>query len=78
MKYIGSIPKNIILTSAAAVGLYPKSLHQAGLKAFKEFHGKRHLKKIPTEDLMKKAEFVLDSNGFEFNRKHVNRNQVQL
>ena len=51
------------------MSLYPNNPHQTGLKALKEALEKRYLKKIPTEDLMKMAEFVLDSNILEFNSK---------
>ena len=51
------------------MGLYPNIPHQAGLKAFKEALEKRDIKKIPTEDLVKMAEFVLNHNIFEFNSK---------
>ena len=51
------------------MGLYPNILHQAGLKALKEALEKRDIKKIPTEDLVKMAEFVLNNNISEFNSK---------
>ena len=38
-----------------------------GLKALKQALDKREQKKIPTEDLLNMAEFVLKSNFFEFN-----------
>ena len=43
------------------VGLYPNIPHEAGLKALKEALEKRDTKKIPTEDLVKMAEFVLNN-----------------
>ena len=43
--------------------------HQAGLKALKEVLEKRDIKKTPTEDLVKMAEFVLNNNIFEINSK---------
>ena len=51
------------------MGLYPNISHQAGLKALKEALEKRDIKKIPTEDLVKMGEFVLNNNIFEFNSK---------
>ena len=68
-KAIGSVPENAILVTADVVGLYPNIPHQAGLKALKEALEKRDIKKIPTEDLVKMAEFVLNNNIFEFNSK---------
>ena len=43
--------------------------HQAGLCALTEALQKRSVKKIPTENLIKIAEFVLKNNFFEFNSK---------
>ena len=41
-------------------GLYPSIPHQAGLIALKEALDKSLSKKIPTDDLPKMAEFVLN------------------
>ena len=49
------------------MGLYLSIPHQVSLKIFKEDFEKRNLKKIPTEDLVKMPEFVLNNNIFEFN-----------
>ena len=67
IKTIGSVPKNIILVIAE--GLYPNNPHQAGLKTLRAVLEKRNIKKIPTEDLVKMAEFVLNNNDdiFTFN-----------
>ena len=69
IKTIGSIPENAILVTADEVGLYPNIPHQVGLKALMEALEKRDIKKIPTEDLVKMTEFVLNNNIFEFNSK---------
>ena len=68
-KTIGGVPKNAILVTTDAVGLYPNIPHQAGLKALQEALEMRDIKKIPTDDLVKMAEFVLNNNIFEFNSK---------
>ena len=60
------IPDNALLVTADVVELYPNIPYQAGLIAFKEALDKRHLKKIPTDDMIKMAEFVLSNNFFEF------------
>ena len=39
----------------------------ADVNSFKEANDKRPLKKIPTDDLINMAEFVLSNNFFEFN-----------
>ena len=67
IKTLGCIPENAILVTADVVGLYPSIPHQAGINALKEALDKRPLKKIPTDDLIKMAEFVLSNNFFEFN-----------
>ena len=67
IKTLGCIPDNAILVTADVVGLYPSIPHQAGINALKEALDKRPLKKIPTDDLIKMAEFVLSNNFFEFN-----------
>ena len=54
---------------ADVVGLYSNIPNQAGLKALKEAFEKRDIKKIPTEDIVKMEEFVLNNNIFEFNSK---------
>ena len=69
IKTIGNIPENVILVTADVVVLYPNVPHQAGLNALKNALEKSDLKKIPTEDLVKMAEFVLKNNLFEFNSK---------
>ena len=69
IKTIGSVPENAILVTADVMSLYPNIPHQAGLKALNEALEKRDIKKIPTEDLVKMAEFVLNNNIFEVNSK---------
>ena len=53
--------------TADVVGLYPSISHTAGLAALREALDKREAKKIPTEDLVKMAEFALKNSYFEFN-----------
>ena len=67
IKTLECISDNAILVTADVVGLYPSILHQAGLIALKEALDKSLSKKIPTDDLIKMAEFVLSNNFFEFN-----------
>ena len=69
IKTIGSVPENAILVAIDVVGLYPNIPHQAGLKSLKEAPEERDIKKIPTKDLLKIVEFVLNNNIFEFNSK---------
>ena len=56
-----------MLVTADLVRLYPSIPHQAGLIALKEALDKSLSKKIPTDDLIKMAQFVLSNIFFEFN-----------
>ena len=67
-KNIITLPENTIPVTADVVSLYPSIPHEAGLSALKEALEHRFLK-IPTENLIKMAEFVLNNNLFEFNNK---------
>ena len=60
------IPNYVLLLTADVVGLYPRIPHKAGLSALKEALDKRTRKEIPTENLIKMAEFVLKNHFFEF------------
>ena len=65
-KTLVCIPDNAILVTADVVGLYPSIPHQAGLIALKEALDKSLSKKIPTDDLIRMAEFVLsNSDAFQ-------------
>ena len=63
------IPENVILMTTDVVGLYPSIPHEVGLRALREALNKRDEKTIPTEELLKMAEFVLKNNYFEFGNK---------
>ena len=56
-----------ILVTADVVGLYPSIPHNEGLEVLKKQLDNFYEKSIPTEDLVKMAEFVLKNNCFEFN-----------
>ena len=66
---MGSIPDNAILVTADVTSLSPSIPHNIGLKALREVLDKREHKKIPTEELVQMAEFVLKNIFFEFNDK---------
>ena len=67
IKGIKNIPENALLVTADVVGLYPSIPHNAGLEALKTVLDKRENHSIPTEKLVKMAEFVLKNSFFEFN-----------
>ena len=67
IKDLGSLPENAILVRVDVVGIYPSIPHEAGLQALEEALGNRNHKQIPTEKLLKMAQFVLKNNFSEFN-----------
>ena len=66
-KRIGKIPENSFLVNADVVGLYPSILHNEGISALKEKLEEQPPTKIPTNHLLKLAEFVVKNNLFEVN-----------
>ena len=67
LKNLGKIPENAFLVTADVVGLYPSIPHDEGLEVLRKQLNAFDNKSIPTEDLVKMAEFVLKNNYFEFN-----------
>ena len=72
LKDLKQVPDNTLLVTADAVGLYPSIPYNEGLEVLKKQLHNFSEKSIPTEDLVKMAEFVLKNNYFEFksNVKH--------
>ena len=56
-----------MLVTADVVGLYPSIPNNEGLEVLKKQLDNFYEKSIPTEDLVKMAEFDLKNNNFEFN-----------
>ena len=65
LKELGSVPQNTPVVTVDVVVLYPSISHQDGSIKLEQ----REHKMIPTEDLLKMAQFVLKNNYFEFNSK---------
>ena len=61
-----NIPNDALLVTADVVGLCPGISHKVGLSALREALDKITHQEIPTENLIKMAEFVLKNNFFEF------------
>ena len=61
LKNLGKIPENVFLVTTDVVGLYPSIPHDVLRKQLNAFDNKS----IPTEGLVKMAEFVLKNNYFE-------------
>ena len=69
LKNLGNVPSNAILAIADVVGLYPSIPYNAGLQALHEKLGEKADKKIPSTDLNKMAEFILENNFFDLKLK---------
>ena len=59
LKHLGEIPEGAILVSTDAVELYPSITHTEGLEVLCKQYDKFFCKKVPTEDIIKMADFVL-------------------
>ena len=66
IKRLQNIPQGATLVAADAVGLYSIITHEAGLNALRKTLDNRENKHMPTDNLLKVAEFVLKNNYFEF------------
>ena len=64
MKRIGKVPEGSFLVTADVVGLYPSIPHKEGILALKGKLEEQTSSMIPTNDLVKLAEFVLENNIF--------------
>ena len=53
---------NTLLATFDVIGLFTNLIHQEGLKAI----GKRENKTVPTDNVVKIMEILLDNNIFEF------------
>ena len=60
------IPNDAPLVTADFVELYASIPHEAGLSPLREALDKRNRREIPTKNLVKRAEFILKKNFFEF------------
>ena len=69
LRAIGEIPKGAILVTEDLVGFYSSISHDEGLKVLRNQYDNFIDKTVPTEDIIKMAEFVLKNNLFEFNSK---------
>ena len=67
IKDTGKTPQRAILVTADVIGLYPSISHEAGLEAIRKRLNEKYSPKVPTEDIVQMADFVLKNNFFEFN-----------
>ena len=65
IKNLQNIPEGVILVTSDVVVLFPSIPHEAGLNAFREALDNKENKHIPTDNLLKMAEFVLKNNYFK-------------
>ena len=76
MKRLGKVPENSFLVTTDSVGLYPSIPHKGDFSIKKQIRGTNPLT-IPTDDLVKLAEFPLKNNFFEFDNQ-INRSLALL
>ena len=69
IKKLGRLSGNITLVTADVVVIYPSIQHEYRLETLRERLVKSEDLKLPVNDLVKIAEFVLKNNIFEFNGK---------
>ena len=69
MKRMGKISEGSFLVTADVLSLYPSIPHNEDISVLKLKLEEQSSTKIPTNDLVKLAEFVLKNNLFEFNDK---------
>ena len=69
MKRIEKVIDGSFLVTSDMVGLYPSILHKEGILASKNKLEEQASSKIPANDLVTFAEFVLKNNFFEFNNE---------
>ena len=62
MKRIGKVPEGSFPVTADVVGLYPSIPHKEGILALKSKLDEQTSSRIPTNDVVKLAEFVLKIN----------------
>ena len=72
------ISNDALLVNAYVLGLYPSIPHEANLTALREALDKKTHKEIPTENLIKMAEFVLKTTFLSLIQMYINRFQVML
>ena len=64
MKRIGKDSEDSFLVTVDVVGIYPSIPHKEGISALKSKLDEQSSSKIPNDDLVKLAEFVLKNNFF--------------
>ena len=67
IKNVGKIPDEAILVTADLIGIYPSISHGDGLETLRKRLNKKCSPKVPTEDIVQMADFVLKNNCLEFN-----------
>ena len=69
IEHLGKIPESAILVTADVVGLYTNIPHILGLQSLRKRLNETGICKVPNEEIISMAEFVLKNNYFEFNGK---------
>ena len=69
IKGFDKIPEGAILITADVVGLCRNIPHDLGLQSSRKRLNETGICKVPTEEIISMAQFVLKNNYFEFNKK---------
>ena len=78
LKRVGEIPKGAILVTADVVGLYPSIPYDGGLNVLRKQYDKFKDKIVPTEDIIKMGDFVLNNNFLNLIVSFISKCQVRL
>ena len=69
IKRLGKISESAILVTADVVGFYPNIPYELGFQFLRKRLNETGICKLPTEEIISMAEFILKNNYFEFNEK---------
>ena len=69
LKHLDKISEDAILVIADVVGHYPNISRDLGLQSLRKMFNQTGICKVPAEEIISMAEFVLKNNYFEFNEK---------
>ena len=67
IKNIGKMPEGAILVKADVIRLCSSISHRVGLQVLRKRLNETDSTKVPTEEIVRMAEFILKNNSFEFN-----------
>ena len=78
LKRVGEIPKGAIFVTADVVGFYLGIPHDGGLEVLRKQYDKFKDKIVPTEDIIKMADFVFNNNFLNLIVNFISKYQARL